>query len=164
MTPRFLLCCLLGVANLAAAPASVWDNPVFQKRLLGSFGFSSEVEPPMSDNERSDYEQILPLIKDAPEQALAYLEKLRALPDSSARFDFLIGNLHFQNNRKPKAAADFVKALALASPGTIIDMAAGTYTETNIVLNTNLVPGMLGASADNPILVRSEERRVGKEC
>jgi tetratricopeptide (TPR) repeat protein len=111
MTPRFLLCCLLGVANLAAAPASVWDNPVFQKRLLGSFGFSSEVEPPMSDNERSDYEQILPLIKDAPEQALAYLEKLRALPDSSARFDFLIGNLHFQNNRKPKAAADFVKAL-----------------------------------------------------
>ena len=111
MTPRFLLCCLLGVANLAAAPASVWDNPVFQKRLLGSFGFSSEVEPPMSDNERSDYEQILPLIKDAPEQALAYLEKLRALPDSSARFDFLIGNLHFQNNRKPQAAADFVKAL-----------------------------------------------------
>ncbi len=112
MTPRLLLACLLGAASLAAAPASVWDNPVFQKRLLGSFGFSSEVEPPMSENERSDYEQILPLFKDAPDQALAYLEKLRALPGSSARFDFLIGNLHFQNNRKPQAAADFLKALA----------------------------------------------------
>lgn len=112
MIPRLLLASLLGTAALDAAPASVWDNPVFQKRLLGSFGFSSEVEPPMSENERSDYEQILPLIKDAPEQALAYLEKLRALPDSSARFDFLIGNLHFQNNRKPQAAADFLKALA----------------------------------------------------
>lgn len=111
MTLRLLLPCLLGSAALAAAPASVWDNPVFQKRLLGSFGFSSEVEPPMSENERSDYEQILPLFKDAPDQALGYLEKLRALPGSSARFDFLIGNLHFQNNRKPQAAADFLKAL-----------------------------------------------------
>jgi len=111
MTLRLLLTSLLGTAALAAAPASVWDNPVFQKRLLGSFGFSSEVEPPMSENERSDYEQILPLLKDAPDQALVYLEKLRALPDSSARFDFLIGNLHFQNNRKPQAAADFLKAL-----------------------------------------------------
>lgn len=111
MTLRLLLTSLLGTAALAAAPASVWDNPVFQKRLLGSFGYSSEVEPPMSENERSDYEQILPLLKDAPDQALGYLEKLRALPGSSARFDFLIGNLHFQNNRKPQAAADFLKAL-----------------------------------------------------
>ena len=52
MTLRLLFTSLLGTAALAAAPATVWDNPVFQKRLLGSFGFSSEVEPPMSDNDR----------------------------------------------------------------------------------------------------------------
>lgn len=111
MILRLHLLGFLSVASLAAAPATVWDNPVFQKRLLGSFGFSSDVEPPMSENERSDYEQILPLFKDEPDQALEYLEKLRALPGSSARFDFLIGNLHFQNDRKAQAAADFIKAL-----------------------------------------------------
>ncbi|MCW0217293.1 MAG: tetratricopeptide repeat protein, partial [Prosthecobacter sp.] len=35
----------------------------------------------------------------------------RALPNSSARFDFLIGNLHFQQNRKQEAAVEFIKAL-----------------------------------------------------
>lgn len=108
---QFIPALLLSAAALHAAPNPVWDNPLFQKKLLGSFGFSSEVEPPMSDTEMSDYEQILPLIKDEPDAALQYLEKLRALPGSSARFDFLIGNLHFQNDRKQQAAADFIKAI-----------------------------------------------------
>lgn len=111
MKARVLLLASLVPLSPLAAASSLWDNPVFQKKLLGSFGYSSEVEPPMSDSEAADYEQILPLIKDDPAQALQYLEKLRALPNSSARFDFLIGNLHFQQDRKPQAAAEFIKAL-----------------------------------------------------
>lgn len=109
-TSALTLALLATLSSLSAAP-SLWDNPVFQKKLLGSFGYSSEVEPPISESEESDYEQILPLIKDEPEKALKYLEQLRALPNSSARFDFLIGNLHFQQNRKQEAAVEFIKAL-----------------------------------------------------
>lgn len=93
------------------AATSLWEHPVFQKKLLGSFGFASEVEPPLSASEQADYEQILPLLKDEPEKALGYLEQLSRLPASSARFDFLIGNLHFQKDRKAAAAAAFVRAL-----------------------------------------------------
>lgn len=109
-TSAITLVLIAVLSPLAAAP-SLWDNPVFQKKLLGSFGYSSEVEPPMSDSEAGDYEQILPLIKDDPAAAMKYLEQLRALPNSSARFDFLIGNLHFQQDRKVQAAAEFIKAL-----------------------------------------------------
>ncbi|MEN3942552.1 tetratricopeptide repeat protein [Prosthecobacter sp. SYSU 5D2] len=110
-TSALTLALFATLSSLSAAP-SLWDNPVFQKKLLGSFGYSSEVEPPMSDSEANDYEQILPLIKDDPDTAMKYLEQLRGLPNSSARFDFLIGNLHFQQDRKQQAAAEFIKALA----------------------------------------------------
>ncbi|SKB04877.1 Tetratricopeptide repeat-containing protein [Prosthecobacter debontii] len=107
----FTLALFAMLSSSLSPAASLWDNPVFQKKLLGSFGYSSEVEPSMSETERADYEQILPLLKDDPDKALKYLEQLRALPNSSARFDFLIGNLHFQKDRKQEAAKEFIKAL-----------------------------------------------------
>lgn len=90
---------------------SLWDNPVFQKRLQGSFGYSSEVEPSLSDNELADYEQIRPLLHEDPKKALEYLTQLSQLPDSSARFDFLIANLHFQAERRAEAMVAFKTAI-----------------------------------------------------
>lgn len=107
-----LLAALLTAAGAGAQSNSLWNNPVFQKKLMGSFGFSSEVEPGMSDTETEDYRQIAPLLQSDPDEALKYLTQLRDLPDSSARFDFLIGNIHFQKGDREKAAANFLLALS----------------------------------------------------
>ena len=104
----------LGLTSTVSAQIqkSLWENPVFQKRLAGSFGFNSEVEPPLSENEAADYDQIRPLMQDAPDKALEYLVKLSALPDASARFDFLIANLLFQKGQREQALGWFEKAIA----------------------------------------------------
>jgi tetratricopeptide (TPR) repeat protein len=99
------------VVGWAQIQKSLWDNPVFQKRLQGSFGFSSEVEPSLSENELADYEQIRPLLQEDPKKALEYLTQLSKLPDSSARFDFLIANLHFQAERRAEAMVAFKTAI-----------------------------------------------------
>jgi hypothetical protein len=89
-----LLCStLLSSPVFAQIQKNLWENPVFQKRLQGSFGFNSEIEPSLSDTEQADYEQIRPLLQDAPDKALDLLTQLSKLPDASARFDFLIANL-----------------------------------------------------------------------
>jgi tetratricopeptide (TPR) repeat protein len=90
---------------------TLWDNPVLQKRLMGSFGFDSAVEPSLSENEQVDHDRIIPLVQDDPERALQLFATLRDLPGSSARFDFLIGNIHFQKDRKPLAMESFQKAI-----------------------------------------------------
>jgi tetratricopeptide (TPR) repeat protein len=106
-----LLLALCPAWAAAQLSKTLWNNPVFQKRLQGSFGFSSEVEPSLSENELADYEQIRPLLQEEPERALEYLAKLAYLPGSSARFDFLAANLHFQADRKPQAMQFFLRAL-----------------------------------------------------
>jgi tetratricopeptide (TPR) repeat protein len=107
-----LLCAtLLSSPVFAQIQKNLWENPVFQKRLQGSFGFNSEIEPSLSDTEQADYEQIRPLLQDAPDKALDLLTQLSKLPDASARFDFLIANLHFQKSQRLEAAAAFQKAL-----------------------------------------------------
>lgn len=115
-TARCLLWVMLGAlagsgSSWGQIQKSLWDNPVFQKRLQGSFGFSSEVEPALSENELADYEQIRPLLQEDPKKALEYLGQLSQLPDASARFDFLIANLHFQAERRPEAMVAFKKAI-----------------------------------------------------
>ena len=102
---------LAPLAATAQIQKNLWENPVFQKRLQGSFGFSSEVEPSLSDTELADYEQIRPLLQDDPDKALEYLAQLASLPEASARFDFLMANLYFQKEKRPEAAAAFKKAL-----------------------------------------------------
>jgi tetratricopeptide (TPR) repeat protein len=107
-----LLCWLLFTgAALGQIQKNLWENPVFQKRLQGSFGFNSEIEPGLSDTEQADYEQIRPLLQEDPNKALEYLKQLSTLPEASARFDFLIANLHFQKERRAEAMAAFKRAL-----------------------------------------------------
>ena len=112
LPPLAIWLLVLSASVVQAQRGSLWDNPVFQKKLMGSFGFSSEVEPSLSDVEAEDYRQIAPLLQSDPDEALKYLTALRDLPDSSARFDFLIGNVYFQKNDKEKAMANFLLALS----------------------------------------------------
>jgi len=95
------------------ALASVWNEPEFQRRLVGSYGFESDAEPRMQPEELAAYRQeVVPLLTNSsPEKAMATLRRL-AKPKASAVFDFTLGNLHFQNDDLTNAVACFEAALA----------------------------------------------------
>lgn len=105
---------LLSFAALAAGPLpSLWDNPVFQKHLLGSFGINSNIEPGFRDeNESADYEAITKVMQTSPAEAMQALQKLSTIKDASARIDFALGNLLFQADRRTEAEAWFKSAIA----------------------------------------------------
>lgn len=99
---------LLGVE---APLDDLWKDPTFQKQFLGSYGFQAELEPKVTALERQELEKILALMATDTHAAMAALEKA-ATPDSSAVFDFTLGNLHFQQDELEPAAASYQTAVA----------------------------------------------------
>ncbi|MDW7979502.1 MAG: tetratricopeptide repeat protein, partial [Verrucomicrobiales bacterium] len=92
--------------------ASLWNDPEFQRRLIGSYGFDSDVEPRLTAEEQQFYrEKILPLLRDDPRKAIPELES-RVKPEASALFDFLLGNIHFQHGDTTNAVKWFERAVA----------------------------------------------------
>lgn len=91
--------------------ASVWNDPDFTKRLIGSYGFNSEVEPRMNPEEQVAYrDKVVPLLREDPRKALPVLEGL-VKPSASAVFDFTLGNVYFQTEDLTNAIKQFESAL-----------------------------------------------------
>ncbi len=91
--------------------ASVWNDPEFTRRMLGSYGFLSEAEPRLNAEEQKVYrEKIVPLLREDPKQAIPELEKL-IKPEASALFDFTLGNIRFQTDDLTNAITHFEAAL-----------------------------------------------------
>jgi predicted Zn-dependent protease len=92
--------------------ASIWNDPDFAKRLIGSYGFASDAEPRMTPEEQQTYrEKVVPLLRDDPKKALSTLQELTK-PGASAVFDFTLGNIYFQNEDLTNAVKCFEAALA----------------------------------------------------
>ena len=92
--------------------ASVWNDPDFTRRLIGSYGFASDAEPRMTPEELATYrDKVIPLLREDPKKALAELQSL-AKPNASAVFDFTLGNVYFQNEDLTNAVKHFEAALA----------------------------------------------------
>ena len=92
--------------------ASVWNDPDFAKRLIGSYGFASDVEPRMKPEEQAAYrDKIVPLLREDQKKAAAELTSL-AKPDASAVFDFTLGNIAFQSEDLTNAVKHFEAAIA----------------------------------------------------
>ena len=92
--------------------ASVWNDPDFTRRLIGSYGFTSDAEPRMNPEELATYrDKVIPLLREDPKKAMPVLQSL-AKPNASAVFDFTLGNVYFQNEDLTNAMKQFEAALA----------------------------------------------------
>lgn len=92
--------------------ASIWNDPDFTRRLIGSYGFASDVEPRLTPEEQAIYrDKIVPLLRDDQKKAMTELLSL-AKPNASAVFDFTLGNVYFQNEDLTNAVKHFEAALA----------------------------------------------------
>ena len=106
------------VAFATGAPADdetanldVWKDPEFQKEFLGSYGFAAELEPSVRPEEREQMEEVLAILQEGDVERA--IETLRGYTtdQSSAVFDFTLGNLFFQEQRFDDAANHYRDAL-----------------------------------------------------
>ena len=92
--------------------APIWNDPDFARRLIGSYGFASDVEPRMAPEELAAYrDQVVPLLRDNPAKAQSVLSGL-AKPGANAAFDFTLGNTYFQTEDFTNAVKHFNAAIA----------------------------------------------------
>ncbi len=91
--------------------ASLWNDPEFLKRLMGSYGFAADIEPRMTPEEQAAYrDKIAPLLRQDQARARSELASL-IKPNSSAVFDFTLGNLYFQGEDLTNAVNYFQAAI-----------------------------------------------------
>jgi Flp pilus assembly protein TadD len=91
--------------------ASIWNDPDFARRLIGSYGFASDAEPRMTPEEQVLYrEKVVPLLGNDPKKAIPVLQGA-IKPNASAVFDFTLGNIFFQNEDLTNAIKHFEAAL-----------------------------------------------------
>jgi len=111
--------------NLAALPttfaplpaghelASVWNDPDFTRRMIGSYGFLSEAEPKLNTEEHRFYtNSVQPALLQEPKKAITLLETRVKQPGVSAQFDYLLATLYFQNDDLTNAITSYEMALA----------------------------------------------------
>jgi tetratricopeptide (TPR) repeat protein len=106
----------LGPAAPAAAQSKPWkgasvvDDPEWQARFLGSYGFLSGAEPDIREDEVEVLREVIELMKTDRAAAAARLEE-EIGDDSSAALDFVLANLHFQNDQQEQAMGRYRSAL-----------------------------------------------------
>ena len=92
--------------------APIWNDPEFARRLLGSYGFHSRLEPPLTDEEQIQWRQtVVPALREGPERAIEVLKPL-VRPDGSALFDFTLGTACLQSGDLTNAQLHLEAAVA----------------------------------------------------
>src|SRR5688572_25559721 len=90
---------------------SIWDDPVFQKQFIASYGINSEVEPRITPEELKILDAMRTLMADNMPQAEIELEK-QITSDCSAILDFTLGGIRFQQSKFDLALGNYQTAVA----------------------------------------------------
>jgi tetratricopeptide (TPR) repeat protein len=90
----------------------LWRNPTFQREFLGTYGARSDLEPPVSPEEKAILEQAMPSMGTprGRDKARQLLERT-AGPERSAVLDFTIGNIHLQGGQPDRAIIWYRRAI-----------------------------------------------------
>ncbi len=87
-----------------------FDNPEFRARFAESYVAESSTNPNITAAEKGLFDEVVPLIGSDPKAAIVRLSSSIG-PDSSAAFDYILGNLYYQEGAIPKAVASYAQAV-----------------------------------------------------
>lgn len=111
---RITLCAIILSGLASALPqsdaASLWNDPVFQKQFIASYGINSEIEPRLTPDELKLLEKVRPLMATDLPQAESILKKA-IKPGSSAILDFDLASLQAQQDRLKEALDNYKRAV-----------------------------------------------------
>ncbi len=117
MIKRWLAWALVGAAaslparaDQAADIQGLWSDREFKKAFLGTYGVHPDVEPRVGPEDRLVLEKVYPLLSSDPAGAALMIGEANK-PESSAIFDFVLGNLDFQGDRMAEAEVHYRRAV-----------------------------------------------------
>ena len=94
--------------------ASIWNDADFQRRLIGSYGFASDVEPRLQPDELETYHKVvkpvLNMTNSDPKKVFATLEAATNRHGGCALFYFLLGQEYFKREDLTNAVQQFGSA------------------------------------------------------
>lgn len=94
------------------AVANPLSKELLESKIKASYGFLSNREPALNQGEYAIVEKFLPFLEEDSDFALEMIEGLTANnPSLTASFDFVLGNLYYQSDRKEDALRSYQKAL-----------------------------------------------------
>jgi tetratricopeptide (TPR) repeat protein len=100
----------------AAAPlthrdlAAIWNDPIFKRQFIASYGVNSEIEPRVTPDEAELLEKLHPLMANDLKAAEELLQD-EMEPDCSALLDFTLGGIRLQQERPEEALANYKTAV-----------------------------------------------------
>ncbi|WP_309385202.1 tetratricopeptide repeat protein [Cerasicoccus frondis] len=111
-----LIALIVGIICLGAPFASAidslsWSDPAFQARFLGSYGFDGPREPSVTSEEQQVLKSIIPLMSQGQFVEAARRLREQITPESSAAFDYTLGNLYLQTGNVAAAENAYREAL-----------------------------------------------------
>ncbi|MDQ8185896.1 tetratricopeptide repeat protein [Pelagicoccus sp. SDUM812002] len=87
-----------------------FDNPEFRARFAKSYIAESSTNPNITAEEKGLFDEIVPLIGSDPKAAITRLSSSLG-PDSSAAFDYILGNLYYQEGQGELAIDSYEQAV-----------------------------------------------------
>lgn len=96
--------------DLMLEAPKVMDDPEWQKRFLGSYGFMPSLEPKVNQEEIVVLGDLIEIMKADPDAAAEQL-KLKINDSSSAALIFILGNLYFQQGKLEEAQKYYLMAI-----------------------------------------------------
>lgn len=87
-----------------------FDNPEFRARFAASYVAESSTNPNITATEKGLFDEVVPLIGADPKAAIAKLAT-SITAESSAAFDYILGNLYYQEGEIPKSVLSYAKAV-----------------------------------------------------
>ena len=88
-----------------------WTSPTFVQEFMGTYGFNGEQEPKVNQDEGAIFQQVIPLVQAGQEQQAINLLQANTTGESSAAFDFTLGNLYLQTGQNSRAERAYLDAL-----------------------------------------------------
>ncbi len=96
-----------GPRTVAEAREEIWNTPAFTRRFMQSYLAETDVEPPVTLEEREVVQAVYKLLADEEvDQALQTLE-LSATSAASAVFDFMLGNIYYEKDQLEDAVEQY---------------------------------------------------------
>jgi len=158
---------------------SIWDEELFQKQFMASYGVNTDIEPSLTAVEFEQMQKILEAMSedDDSEKAMKLLRK-NCKDSTSATFEFTLANLYFQQDNLDEALALYAEAIkqfpnfrrAYKNAGLIhvrngdFDKALPYLTKTiELGGHTSIAYGLLGfayASTENHLCAESAYRQA----
>lgn len=104
--------------------APIWNDPDFARRMQGSYGFLSAVEPPMDPEDQLFYKEKIKVLLMGDETSKRKIERnpkaaiplllSRVKPGKTPQFDFMLGTLYLEQSDMTNAIKHFEAALLSA--------------------------------------------------